>query len=447
VSVIADPANVNGEKYRDNPPDYKGSVMVQDPAVADAQRRARLAGILDGMSRTLAACTQADHCIDALLAAADSIQQIDSLPADSIEALRARVVDLRTTYYNDPVMSRLTERMVDVLHAFMPPPPDLDPLPPLGPPVAVVIPPRPPWPPVPPNEFFSPIIVDPQRRVVRWVFNDQTLTVVRLYGAVDAQGNGNDLQTYTPEGDPPAYCGPKAAQNALLYFGFTVSEKYLMDNYLPTHPVPFSSNRYTLPSSLATGLARFFANESPPGEAEVDVLHLSHQTNDDIVAFLRYGYPVLALVDGGYHWIVVMGHDASTDTWWVLDNYDSTTRHGLDMNFSSGETVLSWFNADGSYQPGSIIVFGPRGDIDTRCPRHQRCCAGDAKRCDRCVAPGTTCGNCPEGQKCCGPVTAAGCLTCVPRSTVCKVCPAGWYCCDSEATGCTTCRAPGHQCP
>jgi hypothetical protein len=76
-----------------------------------------------------------------------------------------------------------------------------------------------------------------------------------------------------------------------------------------------------------------------------------------VIPYLRDGFPVLALVDGGSHWVVVAGYDQGG--YYIHDNWSFTRRAKLDLSFD--RLNAAWAFVDGTdYEPGTFISFERR---------------------------------------------------------------------------------------
>lgn len=147
-------------------------------------------------------------------------------------------------------------------------------------------------------------------------------------------------------------CGIRAAQNALRYFGLERSQNEI-DQHITTHRLP-GGQIATYPGALRNGLQDFL---DLYGKRKFRVVRHEHKDGRDVIPYLNAGMPVIALVDGGTHWVVVSGYD-ETGGYFIQDNWAvrEPRPRDLDLGFDAMRTF--WANIDMTdYESGTFITF------------------------------------------------------------------------------------------
>jgi hypothetical protein len=181
-------------------------------------------------------------------------------------------------------------------------------------------------------------------------------------------------------------CGIAVAQSALSYFGINLTRAQLQ-GYIPSHKV--GSNIYVRPSDIASGirnaLYKFAGVTYCQTEGRgVHVVIETGKTPADIANHLAAGYPVIALVDGGTHYVLAVAHLDQGNTFRVVnsdhggDNFMGGPST-IDLNFNTGSDIAQWFQGDQNYAHGMIIHFDPIPITPNKCPKGQKDCSMDTR--------------------------------------------------------------------
>jgi hypothetical protein len=151
-------------------------------------------------------------------------------------------------------------------------------------------------------------------------------------------------------------CGINAAQSALAYFGIYKIQGELKA-FINTISFPTTSNIAVYPDDLKNGLQKLLIIA---GLNNIRVCRRSDITKDEKVQSINQsllaGFPVIALVDGGSHWIVIVGEE--NGNYLVHSNFNLTNRTAdqIDIDFGNLEGFLA--SIDGtSYNSGTMIFF------------------------------------------------------------------------------------------
>jgi hypothetical protein len=151
-------------------------------------------------------------------------------------------------------------------------------------------------------------------------------------------------------------CGIKTAQNVLDFFNIGLPESLLLPHF-SVHELPawlkwISSGHWVYPSSLRGGLEECLHQYGCPNF----VVRMEHgQDANRVKELLKNGYPVVAMVDSGFHWITVVGYgdDSGFD---VLDNTSATKRATIDMGFHGPSRYYDWIT-DTSFKAGTLLYL------------------------------------------------------------------------------------------
>lgn len=159
-------------------------------------------------------------------------------------------------------------------------------------------------------------------------------------------------------------CGIKTAQNVINYFGIDMKQKHIL-NYVTGRKA--GDRIFTLPSELRGGLEKLLKEFKLD---DIEVHRVSGKSTKDIENYLAKGFPVIALVDNGTHWVTVVGvknshfsRDYTAQSFIVLDNWSIKTRNWRSMSLDFDKTtgaakdILKAFNGGTSYKPGTLIYF------------------------------------------------------------------------------------------
>ena len=207
----------------------------------------------------------------------------------------------------------------------------------------------------------------------------------------DDPKNGTFCNTNT--GDTGYWgCGIAVAQSALSYFGIDISRSDVNHNYIPSHSI--LDQIYVRPTDIYTGLINALGDYAGIGFLQyagrgVDVHIETGDTSNDIITHLADGFPVIALTEGGAHYVLAVADNGSQFV--VVNSYDGGLNQldgwrGLDLNFDTAANIASQFQGDDNWKSGMIIYF-------TRIPLPQHKCPAGQKDC------GVHC--MPEKDNCC----------------------------------------------
>jgi hypothetical protein len=149
-------------------------------------------------------------------------------------------------------------------------------------------------------------------------------------------------------------CGRKAAQNALYYFGIKMSQSDIGEDVSGWH-IPGTGRIATYPDQLRDGLQEILDRKA---KTNFIVRRKSHADKADIRAALATGYPVIALVNNGSHWVVI-GAKGANGSWWVIDDFSATWRadSSVSLDFSGVPAWYALADLVSSYEEGTIITF------------------------------------------------------------------------------------------
>ena len=191
---------------------------------------------------------------------------------------------------------------------------------------------------------------------------------ISIFNSENRKNQNRIMEVYNhPNDNNYIGCGRKVAQNVLSFFGLRLSQSHIAPSIKAFHFKPFSENIAVFPSDLRKGLQRILDRRG----FNIQVQRFKGKNQNDIVAHLRRGYPVLALVKGGAHWVVISGYKAS--------RHHTHLKYGTFLTHNNWRTeVWSWnqfslkFNSDAravrnillpngtSYHEGTIITFRNR---------------------------------------------------------------------------------------
>ena len=168
-------------------------------------------------------------------------------------------------------------------------------------------------------------------------------------------------------------CGRKVAQNFLMALGFTKSQmeqsyvaKYV-DLYLEALIDIFSDNKATTPGDLNKGINKILAKKGVKDKLTSGIKRRVTNPQVYLVEQLyQKDFPIIALVDGGGHWVQTTGLWSSifdnrlATTFFITHNNWRTDLHDwryYQLSFSAGATIMSW--SIPSYKPGTMIQYQP----------------------------------------------------------------------------------------
>lgn len=193
--------------------------------------------------------------------------------------------------------------------------------------------------------------------IKRYVYREGNNTVLsdELYAA------RNRWPARAVPGPLPA-CGIKTAQNVLDYFDIGLPAP-ILEPHFAIHDLPSWVNwfvhagKWVYPSSLRGGVEECLHQY---GCAHFAVRMQHGQNRDRVIEVLKMGYPVMALVDNGFHWVTVVGYTEDTG-FDVLDNTSVTKRASIDMGFNGASRLYDWFT-DTSFQAGTLLFIEESGE-------------------------------------------------------------------------------------
>ncbi len=196
---------------------------------------------------------------------------------------------------------------------------------------------------------------------IRYLYRDTNLTML-----TEHERPGGDASAFSfHDTSDPGYlgCGIAVAQAALAYFGIRMSRDEIHKQFIPTHKLPFGAGIYTRPSTLREGIQNAL---DASGVYGVRVCREDGRTPMDALAHIERGYPVIALVENGTHYVLAVAHERDFNKFWVIDSKKPgiDVASNLDMRFDSS---LAWMishlgsvvASDAKYLPGTIIYFEP----------------------------------------------------------------------------------------
>jgi hypothetical protein len=194
---------------------------------------------------------------------------------------------------------------------------------------------------------------------------------------------------FTSSAFDPSYrgCGIAAAQSVLKYFGINLSRADINSRYIPSHQVP-GGLIYVRPSSLRDGLIRALYDYAGVGYLQtagrgVKVVLETGQTTADIAQHLATGYPVIALVNGGSHYVVAVA-SFGNGNFKVIDSTNGPNNlwtETLDLNFDIWSSIAQYFQGDPNWAPGMIIHFDPIPLPTSACGAGQKDCSPPLGHC------------------------------------------------------------------
>lgn len=156
-------------------------------------------------------------------------------------------------------------------------------------------------------------------------------------------------------------CGIYAAQNALGCFGFVLPQDEIAE-VIPTQQFPIksiSSNIWTYPADLANGVRKLLGQRV--GGVKVAKVSHKHKENAFVKEKLKSGFPVIALVDNGSHYVVVIGY-IDGGGYIVHDNTNKKIRGKIDTSFHANSSS-GFFGkmvdavTPSSWEEGTYIYF------------------------------------------------------------------------------------------
>ncbi len=167
-------------------------------------------------------------------------------------------------------------------------------------------------------------------------------------------GDSHNLSPYGPTSGKLNACGVYSARNVLSYFDVHDID---LGSYFDPHSLPpflqfIADGHWLYPSEVRSGLDRALAANGYP-EVNVALHHSKRQ--DDVVALLRRGYPVIALVDNGSHYVTVVRYEFGSG-FWVHDNATLALRPSLDLSFSGATLGYSKVSST-SFRPGTLVCL------------------------------------------------------------------------------------------
>ncbi len=205
------------------------------------------------------------------------------------------------------------------------------------------------------------------KKFKRKCFKGKCSNDLSLHFSKNHAQKSNIFEAYNIDGDDKYIgCGRKAAQNVLGYFGIKLRQKHI-GKWVKGHKI--GKNIATYPSELRKGIQK--ALDKYKYNIKVD--RHSGKNQKDIINYLKRGFPVIALVQGGNHWVVITGYKSShlgftgktaqNQTLFFIHNngYNQVWNwHTIKLNFDRRSSA--WYklsNAFGgtSFKPGTIIVF------------------------------------------------------------------------------------------
>ena len=220
------------------------------------------------------------------------------------------------------------------------------------------------------------------------------LTMVTDYGLTNYDPAGAHA-FYTPSDGDSGYtgCGIAVAQSALRYFGINLSRAEVNSRYIPSHKVDIplvTHDIYVRPTSLKDGLINALYDYAGVGYLQgegrgVHVVIETGKSSADIARHLAEGYPVIALVNGGEHYVLVVVQ-IGADQFRVIDSDQGPNGWDgpktLDLNFSTSSEIAQFFQGDYNYAPGMIIHFDPiKVTPPDMCPAGQKDCSPPRRHC------------------------------------------------------------------
>jgi hypothetical protein len=153
-------------------------------------------------------------------------------------------------------------------------------------------------------------------------------------------------------------CGPEAAQNVLAYIGSTSTIQHVA-SMINTIDVPLSDQIATTPQSLEQGLERLLTNL---GSGRYNVRRESGKTLHYVKQELDKGFPVIALVNNGTHWVTITAYRSSGlfDEFHIIDYNEGQGRWvlpvgvDLDIGFPNSWASVVSFGYQG-YRAGTVL--------------------------------------------------------------------------------------------
>ena len=171
-------------------------------------------------------------------------------------------------------------------------------------------------------------------------------------------------------------CGRKTAQNVLRFFGVNLSQgeiaKDILGHSIKEYAIAGrTENIATYPSELRKGLQKILNKH---GLSSIKVERYSGKNQNDIIKYLKLGSPVIALVNGGNHWVSITGVKSSrfpypdTETanyqklFYVqnLSHNEIWNWRSLSLQFDDRSDLWSGISdtfGGTSFKEGTIIVF------------------------------------------------------------------------------------------
>jgi hypothetical protein len=148
-------------------------------------------------------------------------------------------------------------------------------------------------------------------------------------------------------------CGPRAALNVLSYFD-VATNIYNVWGPVPTIDNPFNDQRATLPDDLRSGLESLL---NSMGKGHFRVKRISGQPVAKIKNLLTGGYPVIALVNNGGHYVTFTGYE--NGKYRVTDYYGSdrwVAENDIDIGFRNFPAWFSFISTGtGGYKAGTLL--------------------------------------------------------------------------------------------
>jgi hypothetical protein len=180
----------------------------------------------------------------------------------------------------------------------------------------------------------------------------QWLNITGPYGQICAKYEVVQLRD-----DDYMGCGVRVSQNVLRYFGIKLTQKQLNDGYIPTHHFgAFSDHIATFPTELSKGLQKAL---DKLGKTKFKVKLHTKKHWPDVVEHLKNGFPVIALVENGGHWVAVSGFRRVEGKvgFHIVDNNSSYWQPTLDLSLDGSSSFLASLGIISKYKHGTFLSF------------------------------------------------------------------------------------------
>lgn len=213
------------------------------------------------------------------------------------------------------------------------------------------------------------LIVEPELGIKKcldsgWVTHTQS---IRFYKTKKDIKNSKLFTGYTytfkngKKDDKYIGCGPKAAQNVLRYFGIKKSQAQIIKNGLKIHKfnVRGKGKIATTPAELRHGLQKNLDKYNYKNRIEVVLVQNRSIVKSLIPHYLEHGYPVIALVNNGSHWVSITACIDHSKKYYVMGNKSTTwwKNKKLNLSFNGATSIFSKLGIVSSFKPNTIIYF------------------------------------------------------------------------------------------